>query len=222
MKECLESLMRHQRRSENEFHARLAFEGQWVNKLYGEELSLVLQVCTPWVAATMKPEYEFAMSSQADTVYQIEVDANAAAKVRSDRGTYMFNKVEWVPRSTLLFPYQVSMLDGASEHRLVLWVSPMWMVCTTLRRLFMRRNTTLNIIFFNLDNILVANLDNILVANLDNILVANLDNILVANLDNILVANLDHNLDNILMFNLDTGLDNTVEYAIVRRPPHIA
>ncbi|ETN09102.1 hypothetical protein PPTG_11146 [Phytophthora nicotianae INRA-310] len=221
MKECLELLMRHQRRSENEFHARLAFEGQCVNKLYGEELSLVLQVCTPWVAATMKPEYEFAMSSQADTVYQIEVDANAAAKVRSDRGTYMFNKVEWVcdcdfastlkppcrhvmffsgqsPRSTLLFPYQVSMLDGASEHRLVLWVSPMWMVCTTLRRLFMRRNTTLNIIFFNLDNILVANLDNIL------------------------VANLDHNLDNILMFNLDTGLDNTVEYAIVRRPPHIA
>ncbi|KAF1786772.1 hypothetical protein GQ600_23736 [Phytophthora cactorum] len=69
MKERQESLMRHQRRSENESLARVSYEGQWVHYDYDQELGLVLHICTPWVASTMKRECDFAISDEAARIY---------------------------------------------------------------------------------------------------------------------------------------------------------
>ncbi|KAG3251353.1 hypothetical protein PI124_g4028 [Phytophthora idaei] len=94
MKDRQESLMRHQRRSENESLARVSYEAQWVHYDYDQELSLVLHICTPWVASTMKRECDFAISDEAARIYTFkEKPPGNSVEVTRGEQRYAFSKM---------------------------------------------------------------------------------------------------------------------------------
>ncbi|GMF48918.1 unnamed protein product [Phytophthora fragariaefolia] len=71
MKQCLDSVLRYQRRREDEYVARVAMPGTSRNLSYGEEMNQQLGMTSEWLAEVFLSEYTFADNSENVHSYDI-------------------------------------------------------------------------------------------------------------------------------------------------------
>ncbi|GMF44434.1 unnamed protein product [Phytophthora fragariaefolia] len=73
-KQCVDAVIRYQRRKEDDYVTRVATPGTHRNITYDEELNQFLGMTSPWLADVFMTEYKFAKQVDAKATYTIEDD----------------------------------------------------------------------------------------------------------------------------------------------------
>ncbi|KAE8971562.1 hypothetical protein PR001_g26851 [Phytophthora rubi] len=95
MKQCLEAVLRYQRRKEEEYVTRVIKPGTKRNVKYGEEMNQLLGMTSEWLADIVETEYDFAVEKGAIRNYSID-DEELCVTLQRDGRVHRVDKFDWM------------------------------------------------------------------------------------------------------------------------------
>lgn len=95
MKDCLDAIIKFQRRKEDAYRARVLMPGSQRNANYNEDMNQMLGMTSDWLAEIFFPEYQFATDPDTHPFYSF-VDIDDFVKVPRDNRVHKVNKTTWL------------------------------------------------------------------------------------------------------------------------------
>ncbi|KAG6941596.1 hypothetical protein JG687_00019558, partial [Phytophthora cactorum] len=121
MKQCLDTVIRYQRRREDEYVARVTMPGSKRNVKYDEYMNQLLGKTSDRLADIFASEYKFASAPGAMEICVVE-DEELFVTIRPDRRAQKVDKFNWLCScefsSTMQLPCRHSMLNRKNVWRL--------------------------------------------------------------------------------------------------------